>query len=449
MRRALCVLAVVAPAAPFVAPRASPPPRLRPARLAPADALAAAAPAVDLPSTLAVAAASDAFAATADELAGSLFGFSLLPWLAMLYWLKHPKSGAPEGVTFGLTYLLAFVFGSIPAAIGAGALYGASLADADWLHGAAESLLAATNCVVVLGFRDALGGGGDAGRLRAAGGAWAGVAAATALAVACGGDVAASQHAAWLGGVGNLPLDLAEPPNALSAPTWAIHTSSLVEWLVAMGLAWRYAEASATPAWRGVTWGMLPLHTSGIVACCYHLFYNAPDLAWCVALQAGCTCLGNTTLAFACYRLAASRGWTWADGGADAAAAWAALAGGGGGGGGGPEAAGVAAAAGPAAAAAGGAGAALLGWEDLGDAWAGDGDGAFLAKLAALSLALAYAAKYGPPLVVSSDAAASWAAQPPAVHSAAAAAVIVVPTLLNVAKWRQRSGADTDFAGDF
>ena len=90
----------------------------------------------------AVAAASDAFAATADELAGSLFGFSLL-WLAMLYWLKHPKSGAPEGVTFGLTYLLAFVFGSIPAAIGAGALYGASLADADWLHGAAESLLAA------------------------------------------------------------------------------------------------------------------------------------------------------------------------------------------------------------------------------------------------------------------------------------------------------------------
>jgi hypothetical protein len=67
----------------------------------------------------AVAAASDAFAATADELAGSLFGFSLL-WLAMLYWLKHPKSGAPEGVTFGLTYLLAFVFGSIPAAIGAG-----------------------------------------------------------------------------------------------------------------------------------------------------------------------------------------------------------------------------------------------------------------------------------------------------------------------------------------
>ncbi|EOD26959.1 hypothetical protein EMIHUDRAFT_59778, partial [Emiliania huxleyi CCMP1516] len=86
----------------------------------------------------------------------SLFGASLFPWLAMLYWLKHPTVGAPPGVTFGLTFLLAFVFGSIPAAIGAGALFGVSLADADWLHGSAESLLAITNCVVVFGFRDAI-----------------------------------------------------------------------------------------------------------------------------------------------------------------------------------------------------------------------------------------------------------------------------------------------------
>ena len=86
------------------------------------------------------------FSSTADELAGSLFGASLFPWLAMLYWLKHPTVDAPSGVTFGLTFLLAFVFGSIPGAIGAGALYGVSLADSDWLHGAAESLLAITNC---------------------------------------------------------------------------------------------------------------------------------------------------------------------------------------------------------------------------------------------------------------------------------------------------------------
>ena len=128
---------------------------------------------------------------------------------------------------YGLQFLLLFVFGSIPAAIGAGALFGDSLADVDWLHGSArsqrrknmylpvrndmdlrgrkthhasrsspqkrrarvfgaplfkkkslsleeeeeeeeeeetgsfsqaESLLAITNCVVVLGFRDALAG---------------------------------------------------------------------------------------------------------------------------------------------------------------------------------------------------------------------------------------------------------------------------------------------------
>ena len=71
------------------------------------------------------------------------------------------KANAPAGVCFGLQFLLLFVFGSIPAAIGAGALFGASLADVDWLHGSAESLLTITNCVVVLGFRDALADAAD------------------------------------------------------------------------------------------------------------------------------------------------------------------------------------------------------------------------------------------------------------------------------------------------
>ena len=70
---------------------------------------------------------------------------------------EAPEDAGAARRCFGLTYLLAFVLGSIPAAIVAVARR-ASLADADWLHGAAESLLAATNCVVVLGFRDALAG---------------------------------------------------------------------------------------------------------------------------------------------------------------------------------------------------------------------------------------------------------------------------------------------------
>ncbi len=36
----------------------------------------------------------------------------------------------------------------------------------------------------------------------------------------------------------------AEPANALSLPTWAIHISSTVEWGTAMYLFWRYAEVT-------------------------------------------------------------------------------------------------------------------------------------------------------------------------------------------------------------
>lgn len=186
--------------------------------------------------------ADSAISSTADDLAGSLFGASLFPWLAMLYWLKHPTVAAPPGVAFGLTFLLAFVFGTIPAAIGAGVLYGVSLADADWLHGAAESLLAITNCIVVLGFRDALRTGvgtaaatdtgaatattaaaadGDAAtaRLRTAAYALGAAAALSAVAVVASGG--AEVHTAWLGGVGNLPQAVwaTEPANALSVPT--------------------------------------------------------------------------------------------------------------------------------------------------------------------------------------------------------------------------------------
>jgi hypothetical protein len=346
-------------------------------------------------------AASSGLTSTADLFAGSLFGASLFPWMAMLYWLGHPRVRAPPGVTFGLTCLLAFVFGTIPAAIGAGVLFGKPLADVDWLHGAAESLLTITNCIVVLGFRDALSASDRRmSRLRVASGVLLGLSAVSAVAVLAAGGAQVRQyarasmrarvaghghpqagrpspppplapppwgrsppnhfppthpihpptihpptrllkrtrlphprflhpqvHTPWLGGTGNLPRSVwpTEPANALSIATWMMHTSSLVEWLVAMGLVWRYADATARPEWKGVTWGMLPLHTSGIIACTYHLFYNADALSWCVVLQAGMTCLGNITLALACLRLAIASGWTWADAARDLASGFAFL----------------------------------------------------------------------------------------------------------------------------
>ena len=54
----------------------------------------------------------------------------------------------------------------------------------------------------------------------------------------------------------------------------------------------------------------VPSHTSGICACVYHFFYNAPSLQYVVLLQALLTFVGNTTLAFGAYRVACSNGWT-------------------------------------------------------------------------------------------------------------------------------------------
>lgn len=69
-----------------------------------------------------------------------------------------------------------------------------------------------------------------------------------------------------------------EPSNALSLPTWAVHTSSVIEWVTAMGLMWKYAEVSGNSTWKGMTWGMMPCMGSALCACTWHFFYNAPEL---------------------------------------------------------------------------------------------------------------------------------------------------------------------------
>ena len=75
-----------------------------------------------------------------------------------------------------------------------------------------------------------------------------------------------------------------------------------------MGFAWRWADVVKNPTWKGLTWGLLPLHSSGITACTYHLFYNQIPIL--VPLQAFLTCIGNTSAAIAAYRIARSNGWT-------------------------------------------------------------------------------------------------------------------------------------------
>jgi len=99
---------------------------------------------------------------------------------------------------------------------------------------------------------------------------------AFALSLALGPSLGVGGHAPFLFGLGNLPTDWVqslpfvshtEPVNALSIPTWAIHFSSVFEYLFAMNLVWNYSKATGNETWKGLTWGMLPLHASGICAC--------------------------------------------------------------------------------------------------------------------------------------------------------------------------------------
>ena len=245
---------------------------------------------------------------------------------------------------------------------------------------------------------------------------------------------------------------------------------------------------------------MLPLHSSGICACTYHVLYNASSVEFLIALQALLTTVGNTTLAFATYRLAVANGWT----GQRELPSWLAAAllsdsdqeGGGGGGGGVVESAVVPVLEGlPAAAKSwladgllleeatsdepaigtevGGASTVsvverassssspssssssspLAGFEDLGDNLAQETDFGFVGKLFVLSAAASYAVKYGELLfpftrglvtsieggAANDAAAAAAAASSESSAVGVALALIFVPTALNMAKWASRS----------
>ncbi|XP_047970550.1 uncharacterized protein LOC125213842 [Salvia hispanica] len=88
-------------------------------------------------------------------IASQLSAFSLLPYMGFLYFITKSKS-APPLTLFGFYFLLAFVAAAIPAGIYAKVHYGKSLANVDWLHGGAESLLMLTNLFIVVGLRKAL-----------------------------------------------------------------------------------------------------------------------------------------------------------------------------------------------------------------------------------------------------------------------------------------------------
>jgi hypothetical protein len=391
----------------------------------------------------------------AETLAGPFFGASLFPYLAFLYFLNREETDCPKGVTVGFATCLLFVFLTIPAAIFAKLLYGVSLADCDWLHGSAESLLTVTNLVTVVAFRQALTAK-EKGTLPMPASAtsyapmtWL-VAGLTALATVTVAVPALSDpvvHTPYLGGFMDLSFTLeslgayAEPANALSVACWIIHVSSLVEFLVAMGFCWRWADVVDNPTWKGLTWGLIPLHTSGIIACTSHLFYNQIPLL--LPLQAALTCVGNTSAAYAAYRIARSNGYQlnvpflpplWLDLPPPATTNGIS------------ERASRSASTSPTSLSASkkesesseSSSLVGVGFEDLGDALANDNDYSFFLKLFAGCAVASYAIKYGE----------TFFQFPYEGNVYLALAIIVVPTALNAAKWNRRS-QDSTFQGWF
>jgi hypothetical protein len=144
----------------------------------------------------------------AETLAGPFFGLSLFPYLAFLYFLDVPENETPKGVTIGFATCLLFVFLTIPAAIASQVWYGVSLADSDWLHGSAESLLTMTNLVTATSYAPMV-------KLVAGLTALAGL---TAFVPAVMGP---EVHTPYLGGFMDLPKDMVtfghdDPSNSLT-----------------------------------------------------------------------------------------------------------------------------------------------------------------------------------------------------------------------------------------
>lgn len=91
--------------------------------------------------------------------------------------------------------------------------------------------------------------------------------------------------------------------HALSLPTWWIHITSVLEWLLAISAVMALGRARSEGGWRWLALAMLPALTSAMAACTWHLYDNSPALDGLVVLQAGLTCLGNGAMALAAWNL--------------------------------------------------------------------------------------------------------------------------------------------------
>ena len=255
----------------------------------------------------------------------TLFQLGLVPYLAYLYFLGRRETGTPRVSLFGARFLLLFVIATIPAGIVAKTTYGDILANVDVLHGSSETLLSVSNFLFAFGFADALAADAETEAEEKKDDASPRLSAPLALlafaALAGVGSFGAGQaiHSeSAMRFLAETAHARAEPANALSAQTWAVHVSSVAEWALAMRLVARYAKSGDTDtpgddlaSWRFLPVAMAPFLASGFAACAFHAFYNPPSINALVPLQALLTLLGNAgcaAAAFVVFREGVARG---------------------------------------------------------------------------------------------------------------------------------------------
>ena len=252
-----------------------------------------------------------------------LFQAGLLPYLVYLYFLGKEETATPRASLFGARFLLLFVAATIPAGIVAKTSYGDILANVDVLHGSSETLLSVSNFLFAFGFYEALETSRKKNKNRDDD-VFEASPDQTETETRLSPTTALLLLAALAGfgsyGAGHLIHSepamrflteqmhaRAEPQNALSTQTWAVHVSSVTEWALAMRLVLQYASDEDVPKlkanenWRFLTLAMTPFLASGFAACTFHAFYNPPSINALVPLQALLTFLGNAGCAVAAY----------------------------------------------------------------------------------------------------------------------------------------------------
>jgi len=91
--------------------------------------------------------------------------------------------------------------------------------------------------------------------------------------------------------------------HALSAGTWWIHLTSVLEWLLAILAVQQVGRLRGEGGWRWLAAAMLPALGSAMAACTWHLYDNPDSLRGLVVLQAALTTIGNGVLALAAWNL--------------------------------------------------------------------------------------------------------------------------------------------------